>query len=384
MMKKMISLTLVFILLMGILTGCGGTEETSVEVDNEQNVEETVVEEKEVPVIDMAWMFTMHHGAMLVSSAKGEDFKDSGIWLKPIVEKEQYELYKDGEKIALVNTIVTKGSSEAAVMLGQEKLDCALNSVTGMLSAKDQGTDVQILCPIHVDGIGMVFPPDVDLNGWEEVEEYIKAAENPVRIGYHSPVSAPRIIVETALRNSGINVTEDALDADADVLLVDLKGSSNLLSSFAGDQVDAWVGPSHFPEEAEASGIGNIALKLNEFPPEGQWYDFPCCVFAARKDSVEANPEVYEALVDLFTYTTDWMMNNKEETAIILADIIGASEEAIQNASIVYTTQVSDKWREGVGIYFEMLDMLGKFDGDLAGGNIDDIVDEFYNFQFIE
>src|SRR5690554_967656 len=95
--------------------------------------------EEEVPTIRMAWDFDLHAAVMLSAAIKGEDFKDAGIWLKPIIEKEQYELYKDGEKLAVLNTIVTKGSSESAVMLGQKQLDCALNSVTGMLSAKDQG-----------------------------------------------------------------------------------------------------------------------------------------------------------------------------------------------------------------------------------------------------
>src|SRR5699024_8729022 len=145
---------------------------------------------------------------MLVAASKGEEFKDSGIWLKPVIEKEQYELYKDDKNLAVINTMVTKGSSESAVMLGQGKLDCALNSVTGMLSAKDQGTDVQVLCPVHVDGIGLVFPKGIELNNWDEVAEYILESEKPVRIGYHSPVSAPRIVIETALRQADIKVTE--------------------------------------------------------------------------------------------------------------------------------------------------------------------------------
>ncbi|CCQ93144.1 conserved exported hypothetical protein [[Clostridium] ultunense Esp] len=383
--KRVISILLVFTLVLSILGGCTKQETEELNTSNEENIiddnkDDTI---EEVPVINMAWDFDLHASVMLVASARGEEFKDSGIWLKPIIEKEQYELYKEGEKLALINTIVTKGSSESAVMLGQKRLDCALNSVTGMLSAKDQGTDVEVLCPVHVDGIGLVFPHGTELNNWEEVSQYILDSETPVRIGYHSPVSAPRIVLETALKQADIKVTENPNDFDADVLLVDLKGAKNLLPAFSGDQVDAWVAPSHYPEAAEAEGIGSIALKLNEFPPEGQWYDFPCCVFAGRADVISEYPEVFEALVDLFTYSAEWINSNRDEASMILSEIIGVSKEAVDAASIVFTTQVSDKWKEGVGIYFDLLDELEKFDGDLKGGKLEDIEDEFYNFKYI-
>lgn len=339
--------------------------------------------EAETTVINMAWGFDLHAGIMLTAASKGEGFKDTGIWLKPIVEKEQYELYKDGKKLAVINTILTKGSSESAVMLGQKQLDCAVNSVTGMMSAKDQGTDIQVLCPIHVDGICLVFPSGSEIKGWNQVAEYIKKSENPVKIGYHSPTSAPRVVIETSLRQANLKVTEDPNDNSADVLLVDLKGSKNLLSAFTGNLVDAWVAPSHYPEAAEAEGIGSIALKLNEFPPEGQWYDFPCCVLAARGEVISKHPEVFDALVDLFTNTAKWMGENKEETSALLSEIIGVSEDAVKSASIVFTTQVSDKWLEGVDLYYDLLKQLDKLDGDLKERDFEEVKKEFYNFTFL-
>lgn len=370
--KKLFYIFNICIFCVSLLAGC-----------NSGNTSQEASKEKDIPTINMAWDFDLHGAVMLSAAIKGEDFKDSGIWLKPIIEKEQYGLYKDGNQIAIVNTIVTKGSSESAVMLGQKQLDCALNSVTGMLSAKDQGTDIKVLSPIHVDGIGLVFPKGTDLHSWGEVENYIKGLENPLRIGYHSPTSAPRVVIETALKQANIKVTEDPNDRNAEVLLVDLKGSKNLLSAFTGDQVDAWVAPSHYPEAAEAEGIGSIALNLNQFPPEGQWYDFPCCVLAARGDVLEKHPEVFDALVDLFTYSAKWCTENKEEASTILADIIGVPKEAVSAATIVYTTQVSDKWEEGVELYYDLLQDLGKFDGDLQGGSFKDIKEDFFYFDFI-
>ena len=368
-----------------LLCACG--QETQDQPDIQDGTENPVAEdpvEEETPILNMAWDFDLHGAALLAAASKGEDFADSGYYLKEVVEKEQYELYAGEEKLALINTIVTKGSSETAVMMGQGQIDCCVNSSTGMMSAKDQGTDVQILCPIHVDGISLVFPPETDFYGWDAVEAYILESEVPVKIGYHSPTSAPRVLIQKALVDAGLVVSEDPDDMTADVTLVNLNGSKNLLPSLSNGLVDAWVGPSHHPELAENQGVGHIALRLNDFPPEGQWYDFPCCVFAARAESVASYPEIFDGLVDLLTYSADWCQENREEAAPILAEIIGISEDVVNEASIIFTTEPTDKWMEGEGIYVDMLNQLGIFEGEMQGKTLEDIQDEFFNFTFLD
>lgn len=338
---------------------------------------------KEVPVVNFAWDFDLHGSALLAAVVKGEDFKDSGYYFKTVIDKQQYELYKGQEKIALVNTIVTKGSSETAVMMGQGRIDCCVNSSTGMMSGYDQGTDIQMLCPIHVDGISLVFAPGSEVYGWEAVEKTIKDSPVPFRIGFHSPTSAPRVLVQAALERSGLKVTLDPNDEKADVLLVNLNGSKNLLSSLTNNIVDAWTGPSHHPELAENMGFGKIALKLKDFPPQGQWLDFPCCVFAASKKFITEQPEIVQGLVNLLTWSANWCQNNRDEAAPILAGIIGVPEDVVKKAEIVFTTKPTQKWLEGEGLYVEMLNRLGMFDGRMKGKKFDEVKDVIFNFQFI-
>lgn len=375
-MKKLLKKSLFIALLVVMVVSacaCGqGNEDNSGEQSGE------------TPIINMAWDFDLHSAALLAAVSKGEEFQDSGYYLKEVVEKEQYELYEGDKKLALVNTIVTKGSSETAVMMGQGQIDLCVNSSTGMMSAKDQGTDVQMLCPIHVDGISLVFAPDSQLNGWEDVEAYIKNSDVPVKIGYHAPTSAPRVLIQKVLVDAGLKVSEDPEDMTADVTLVNLNGSKNLLPSLSNGLVDAWVGPSHHPELAESQGVGKVVLKLSDFPPQGEWYDFPCCVLAARKAIVDEHPEVCNAMVDLLTYSADWCQENRAEAAPILAEMIGIPEDVVNAASIIFTTDPTDKWMEGEGIYVDMLNQLGIFEGDMKGKTLDDVKDEIFNFSFLE
>ena len=110
-MKKLLKKSLFIALLVVMVVSacaCGqGNEDNSGEQSGE------------TPIINMAWDFDLHSAALLAAVSKGEEFQDSGYYLKEVVEKEQYELYEGDKKLALVNTIVTKGSSETAVMMGQ-------------------------------------------------------------------------------------------------------------------------------------------------------------------------------------------------------------------------------------------------------------------------
>lgn len=339
--------------------------------------------EPEVPIINMAWDFDLHAGALLAAVSKGKDFKESGYYLEPIVEKQQYFLFKGDKKIALINTIVTKGSSETAVLMGQKRIDCCVNSSTGMMSAKDQGTDVQILCPIHVDGISLVFPATSKVYGWDGVKNTIKDSKTPFRIGFHAPTSAPRVLIQAALTRAGIKVSLDPNDKNAEVVLVNLNGSKNLMTSLSNNLVDAWVGPSHHPELAENNGFGKIALKLKDFPPKGQWYDFPCCVFAANCYIIKKHPDVMKGMVTLLSYSASWCQNNRAAAAPVLADVIGIPEQVVKNAELVFTTKPTEKWLEGEALYVEMLNQLGIFEGDMKGKTFKDVKDDLFNFQFI-
>ena len=339
---------------------------------------------EEVPVIRMAWGFDLHAGVLLVAASRGEAFKDGGVFLKTVVEKQEYELYSGDKKLAIFQMIVTKGSSESAVMLGQKQLDCCVNSVTGMMFARDAGIPVRILCPVHVDGIGLVFPKDTNWYGWEGLKKFIASSNTPVRLGYHSPVSAPRVVLETALRQEGISVTENPNDASAEVLLVDLKGTRNLLTAFNGEQVEGWVGPSHYPETAEYRGVGKVVLHLRDFPPQGQWYDFPCCTFAALEDAIEAHPEAFQAMTTLLKNSAEWCSVNKEEASRIMAEIIGIPQEAAEAATIVYTTTPSEKWHEGVKLYLKVMGDLGKLEKNLKNKSYEEVTPVFFDFRFIE
>lgn len=340
--------------------------------------------DKTVPRLYFGYVFTTHHTPLMVAVDRGEEFRSNGAWLKPMVDRLKYELVdKSGKSLAVLNLIVTKSGSETTTLFAQGSMDIALASSTAFISGIDKGTRMKILCPLHVDGMGMVFPAGSTLSGWADVHRYIKQSKHPVKIGYHSPTSAPRIVFEGALHKAGLGITEDANNLTADILLVDLKSTANLIPALVSKQVDCWVGPAPHPSVAEFKGVGHVALDSRDLPPIGEWHDFPCCVMGASDDFIGKHPKIAQAMTDLMTAACTWCNRNRHKAAAITGKWIGVPTAAIEKSSIIYTTNPSPNWMRGEATFLDILNNMNKLKGSLKGKALKDVESEIYDFRFV-
>lgn len=338
---------------------------------------------QELPKLSLGYIFTTHHTPLMVAMAKEDAFKPEGVYLKPVVPKEKYELVVKDKPLALIDIIVNKSGSESTTMFAQKRLDAALASITAFMAGADKGTPIKALCPTHVEGMGLVYPAGSPVKGWDAVLKSIREAKAPVKIGYHSPDSAPRIVIEGALRLAGLNVTDDPMDAKANVLLVDLKTTANLLPALVGGQVDAWVGPAPFPEMAEVKKAGTMALDLRDLPPTGKWHNFPCCVFGARQEIIDNHPEIVKNLVALLKISSAWANAHKDDVAKLTAEWMGTPAEAVARSSIVYTTTPTDNWFAGIDLYLDILNKMNKFSGPLKDKKLADVKPLLFDLRFV-
>lgn len=338
------------------------------------------------PAINVSYGLTTHHQGFTIALQKAEQFKDFGVYFKTVVDKEKYDLYSGGKKIARFNVIVTKSGAEAASLFAQKHLDLTVNSFPAMLSAIDNGTPIKVLAPIQADGIAMVGPTDGPVKDWDSLIKFIKASANPVKIGYHSPTSAPKILVEAALFEAGLRLTGDAslTKAQADVLLVDLKSIANFNVALTSKQVDFWVAPTPTPQVAALKGQGRIILDLKTLPPAGKWEHFPCCVTAARTEVINKHPEVFSAYMKLLTKSSDWCNKNADEAARLSAQWFGVPEKAIRMAEVTYSTSPTDKWFKNASLYPEVLNKMGQFKNILKGKTLAETKDIVFDFRFVK
>ncbi|WP_316898425.1 CmpA/NrtA family ABC transporter substrate-binding protein [Pseudodesulfovibrio indicus] len=320
----------------------------------------------DVPKLNMGYVFTTHHTPLMVAAVRGEAFKANGVYLKTLVPKQKFMLMTGQDQpLAELTLLVSKSGSETITLFAMNQMDLALASSTAFMSGVDKGTKVKALCPMHVDGLGMVFPAGSTVTGYDDVAAAIRASKTPFKIGYHSPTSAPRVVFEGALHNAGFKITGDPNNAEADILMVDLKSTSNLIPALLSKQVDCWVGPAPHPSVAEFKGVGHLALDSRDLPPEGKWHDFPCCVMGTSEKLIAEHPEVIQAMTDLMTVSSKWCNDNKIEAAGISAQWIGAPAEALAKSAIIYTTDPTENWLNGEEMFIQMLRSMNKLKGKL-------------------
>jgi len=340
--------------------------------------------ETQVPTIRVGYIFVDHHAPLFVAAKKGEAFQNAGVYLKPVVDKEKYEMYAGGKKVANIELVVSKSGSEAASLFAQKHLDLSLLSVTAAMSGIDSGTPIKIIAPLQTEGLALVFPSANPLNGWQDFARYLDSQPEPVKIGYHSPTSAPLMVFEGALKQNKIAYTRNANDLKAEILLVDLKDTSNFIPALNSKQVDGWVGPSPHPQVAEQSGMGKIVLDLRDLPPAGSWHDAPCCVIAGRSEFMEQNRDVVGKFLQLIAYAGDYANKNHDESAALVAQWIGIPVDAAKASNIVFLTYPTESWLKNLGVFQDLMNEMKKYKGPLKDRKFAEVKDLMTDFSYIQ
>lgn len=338
----------------------------------------------DIPNLKVGYIFTTHHTPFMVAAQKGEAFRNMGVYLKPVVEKDKYELVADGKPIATFQLIVAKSGAETAALFARKQLDLAMASVTAIMAGIDKETPMKVLSPLQTEGMALVAPKDSALTDWNSFLAHVKKAKQPVKIGYHSPTSAPKIILEGALKQSGIKVTEDPNDQSAQVLLADLKETTNMIPALTSKQVEAIVGPSPFPEVAVSRGVGKIIVELRDLPPAGYWHDFPCCVTVASDETIAKHPGVMQKFVELIAKTNAWCNKNKMEAGTLTAGWIGLPADAAKASTLVFLPKFTKSWMKGADEYMGILNRMGSFTGRLKGKTLDEAKPVLFDMRFID
>lgn len=348
----------------------------------EAEKETAQAENEDIPTFNVGWSNELHTGNMELAFLRPEAFEKNSAYLRPISDT-QLELVKDGKVLAYINKLLTKGAAECATLMSQGHMDIAYCSCTAMMTTYDGGTDVNVLCPIQSGGVAIVAKADAPYNNFEELVEYAKSAKMPLMAGYHSAVSSPRIVLEYSLKEAGVNVTEDSADYDADVLMMDLKGLSNLIPSLSSGQVELWAGPIPNPQNAEAQGIGKIIATLDELPG-GKWVDFPCCTLNVMTKVKDEHPEAVQALVEATKDIMGYAQENREDTAAAMSEYVGLDVEILSKNDTTYSIVPTEHFTNGMELYFNTMTEMGKFSGRLADTTFEEVQEKVFDFSFAE
>lgn len=339
---------------------------------------------EELPVIRVGYIFTTNHTPFMAAMSLGSKMVVDGYSLEAVIPKDKYKLVKDGKAIAMLDILVAKSGSETSTLFAQKHLDMALCSITAILSGIDKGVPMKIVSPVVLASGGLVVAQDSSVKNWGDFISQAKNAKQPIKIGYHSPNSAPVIILEAALKSEGLTLSSNPNDSSVQVTLVDLKGTTNMLPALASGQVDAVVGPEPFPQTAVFKKTGRIIEELRNMPPKGKWSEYPCCVVSASDAMISEHPDLVKEFVHFITAANTWSNENRELAGTLGATWIGLPEEVGKMQNLRFLSTFTGNWKEGADGYLEVLNKAGYFTGVLKDKNFKQSEKILVDYSFIE
>ena len=338
----------------------------------------------ELPVIRFAYAPSLNETSFIIPVMLGDDYVRDGYSFHPLVPKEKYELRKDGQALAIVDIVSGKGASDMSMMMGQGHADMSIFSLSGAIAAVDQGIKIKVVSPLVLATGGLAVTDKVPAKNWAEFIAYIKDSKTPVKIGYHSPTSAPIVILRGAIASEGLSSSEDPYDSQAKVLYVNLKGYSNLQPAMASKQIDAAVGPDPFPQITVERGYGAYISELRKMPPDGKWAMYPCCVISASDAFIEKHEDVVKAMVKFLNSSGDWCTENQKEAGMIAGKMLGMQEDTSALVMPTYLREFNESWLEGAAGFLKSLDETGYINGVLKGKEFKDVQPLILDTRFVQ
>ena len=166
---------------------------------------------------------------------------------------------------------------------------------------------------------------------------------------------------------------------------------AQLLDSEAVDAVITW---QPFVAGIEESGVGKVISYSEDLPPAGKWEGHTCCVFGANSNAL-ANPEVAADVTALMILGNEYITENPEKSAALIADWLFANGELtygdvkvdsldVMKASIptiLFSGEVTDAWIASNEDFVQSQRDLGLVTGKLANTNSEETEALLFDFS---
>jgi len=310
------------------------------------------------PVIRVGHSPHDHHAPLYVAALNPDHFRERGdLYLREITAKKEYELVSGGVVTARVVIDSSVGGKELIRKLAEDHFDISFGGVPAMLAFIDKGAPIRIVSPVMAEGAGLVVPPDLPVDSWEEFLDHVRGREEPFRVGYKMGLSVQNLIFEAALDEVGISYSKDLDAGDAEIILVNTHGPKNLAPALEGGIIDGFVIMQPFLSLAEEKGIGKTIAMLSELPPRGRWEGNPCCALAASTVFVGSHPGPAEAFVTLMMRANAFVAERPGESAGLVAEWLGVPRPVEERSlpTIRFSVDSEGNWDRGVDFWVESM-----------------------------
>jgi len=181
--------------------------------------------------------------------------------------------------------------------------------------------------------------------------------------------------------------------AENSVSVIYTKGTGPMPTLLATDQIDGYIAWQPFVEVAPLAGIGKILIYSGDLPPAGRWQNHPCCVFTARQDAIDNNPDLTNALTASLILSTRYIDEHPDESAEIVADWLAgkgnftygdisvSSVEVLKRAfpTVKFVNEPTEEWKNDTLEFVYAQRELGVLTGSLVNTTDKESIDLLFD-----
>lgn len=333
----------------------------------------------EVTTLSLGHVGHDHQIAIYVAADEGQALEERyGVYLRPLKDREVYDLIRGGRTVARVRMIRVGGGSGMPAAMERGDIEVGLGGLGPVAKFVDRGAPLKVLAPLNNDGDALVLRPDFPADSWGTFVTAVMKSEGPVRIGYKAPMAVAFMILTKALAEEGLTFGQEPLGPDGrpvHVLTVNLQGSQNMVPAMEAGAVDGVVVNEPKASLLEHKGLGKKAADLSSLPPPGKWEGHPCCVVAARESVLGEKREAVKALLRVIAAGADAMAVEPEKAFRAEARWTKTPPAVGRTSipSVSYVIRPDEQWREAVDTWLELMLSMNRFDRNFQGLEAADI-----------
>lgn len=204
--------------------------------------------------------------------------------------------------------------------IGSGQIDAGFGLLGKYLQPVDNGLDIKITAGIHTGCVKVLVPQDSDI---KSVADLKGKKVGTTGLG----AAAPTIITRRSLYHAGLNAAPDNCDVEFVVY-----SGSDLAQALANGAVDAIANGD--PQASIAEKEYNLR-PIIDTATDDEYKDEYCCISFVTGKLAQEHPELADKFTTAIMKASQWVEENKDETAKIQVEKDWVSGDAEFNASVL-------------------------------------------------
>lgn len=197
--------------------------------------------------------------------------------------------------------MVKADAAHMSEAIGSGQIDAGFGLLGKYLQPIDNGLDIKITAGIHTGCIKLLVPQNYEINSVRDLKGK--------RVGTGGLGAAGTIITRRSLYHAGLNGSSNACDVEFVVY-----SESDLPQALQNNAVDAIV----LGDPKASIAVKDYNLKtIIDTAKDDEYKDEYCCISFVTGKLAKEKPEVAEKFTKAIMKASQWVENNKEETAKI-------------------------------------------------------------------